>query len=43
LPAGLVTEIIGDARRPGRAREAIDSAVMAALYPAGAVPCEGTS
>ena len=34
LPAGPVVEIIGDAVRPGRAIEAIESAVRAALYPA---------
>jgi dimethylglycine catabolism A len=39
LPAGPVVEIIGDAHRPGRAREAIDSAVMAALHPVAAA-CE---
>lgn len=41
LPTGATIEIIGDARRPGRAREAIDSAVISALYPAAA--CERTS
>jgi 2,4-dienoyl-CoA reductase-like NADH-dependent reductase (Old Yellow Enzyme family) len=35
LPQGPAVEIIGDARRPGRAREAIENAVMAALRPAG--------
>jgi 2,4-dienoyl-CoA reductase-like NADH-dependent reductase (Old Yellow Enzyme family) len=33
LPAGPAIEIIGDARRVGRAPDAIESAVMAALHP----------
>jgi 2,4-dienoyl-CoA reductase-like NADH-dependent reductase (Old Yellow Enzyme family) len=35
LPRGAAIEIIGDARRPGRAGEAIAGAVMAALFPHG--------
>jgi 2,4-dienoyl-CoA reductase-like NADH-dependent reductase (Old Yellow Enzyme family) len=34
LPAGPVVEIVGDAARPGRAIEAIENAVAAALFPA---------